>query len=117
MPTQQVTLGRSGAPLDGSTSAINGSLFLNEPAPMTQVVMATGTAGASGGTGSYTYLWSVTSGGATINGSATNPGVNVQQTCTKNMPPNTGVVQCQISDGVGTISRNHPYSLGYTTDI
>lgn len=103
-------------PLDGDRSPIGGDVFIPEPAPVQTSVSATGAAGATGGTGSYTYVWTILSGGAAISGSNTNASVLINATVPKNGTV-SGTIRCQISDGVTSINIDRAYALSYTTDL
>lgn len=102
-------------PLDGNRSPIGGDVFMPEPAPVQTDVSATGSAGATGGTGSYTYVWTILSGPAAISGSNTNASVLINATVLKNGTV-SGTIRCQISDGVTSITIDRAYALSYTTD-
>lgn len=103
-------------PLDGDRSTISGNVFMPEPAPVQTSVSATGSAGATGGTGSYTYVWTIISGPAAIIGSNTNASVSITATVSKNNIV-SGTIRCQISDGVSSINIDRGYSLSYFTDL
>ena len=80
---------------------------------MSYQVTGSGTVNVTGGTGNYTYQWSIVSGGASITGSTTGFGVNVTA-LVPNHSAVSGVVRCVVSDGVTSVTINGNYTLSYT---
>lgn len=87
-----------------------------EPAPGFISVTATGVAGATGGTGNYTYQWTILSGNASISGSSTGPNITISAVVSKNISV-SGTIRCRISDGVTSVNIDRMYSLDYYTNI
>ena len=85
----------------------------NPRPPASFQVTGSGRVNVSGGTGNYTYKWSIVSGGGSIDGSTTGYGVNVTA-----FVPNhgfvSGVVRCVVNDGVSSVTINGNYTLSYT---
>jgi len=110
--------GGGGPALVASNSGATGSRFINEPAPATTSVTASGTVFASGGSGSYTCTWAHLSGDASI----PTPGSNVfspsfTATVSKNTDK-TAVKRCTVSDGVNTpVTTDMTVTLGYYTNL
>lgn len=102
-------------PLDGNRSPITGTQNLTTPPfPPSVTVTAAGTAGATGGTGSYTYAWSVRSGGANISGSSTSSTITLTALVPRDSQV-TGTIRVTISDGVSSVNIDRPYVLEYYT--
>lgn len=112
MTIQQMLLGASLPPLEGSTTHILGEIINVYPAPGTHLVTATGTSGATGGTGTYSISWSIISGGASISGPSNSDSVTVAQTLVDGQT-STGIIRCTINDGVSQISIDRNYTLRY----
>lgn len=79
---------------------------------MSALVTASASANVTGGSGSYTYKWSVTSGYAVISGSTTGRGCTISADVI-NHTSRTGNLRCVVSDGITSITLNTTYSLSY----
>lgn len=106
-------------PLSGDTSSIR--LVMSYPPNVTSFpnsvdVDAYAMSGASGGTGSYTYVWSIRSGPAVIVGSNTVDRVQFRAHLLRWTYAN-GVIRCVINDGSTSITIDRPYELGYEAGI
>lgn len=74
----------------------------------------TGTAVASGGTGSYTYAWSKVSGSGTITSGTTSASLSVQFTSVCAGTGASGVYKCIVSDGVQSVTVSAEFSVSNT---
>lgn len=100
--------------LGGSISTINveHTQGPTPPGPVRAEVYGTSTASPTGGTGSYTYSWSVISGSAQPSGSTTSQTFSIMADLLGNTEV-TGQIRCVISDGVESITRTATYRLRY----
>ena len=92
-------------------SATHRDPTLSRPPPTFQVG-GSGRVNVTGGTGNYTYRWSIVSGGASITGGTTGVGVSVTATV-PNFSTVSGTVRCVVSDGVSSVTINGTYRLTY----
>lgn len=117
MGTQQMFIGAE-VPLDFTFNQpyFDGSEFIPEPAPSATTVGAFGGVTPTGGTGSYTYAWSILTGTASISGSSTSSTCEITAAVPKNNSRN-GTIQCVVSDGVSSVTKSQVYGLQYTTDL
>lgn len=102
-------------PLAGSISSIIVESIQGPslPPPPDRVdLYGTSTATVSGGSGNYTYSWSITSGTAKVFGSSTGPTFTIYDTVVTNTY-SRGNIRCVISDGKTSITRDTTYSLYY----
>lgn len=84
----------------------------NPNPPRSRVVYGYPNISASGGTGSYTYAWSIVSGPAAISGATTGSGVTIYATV-NNWDVVSGTIQCVVSDGVTSKTFSGTYTLRY----
>lgn len=110
--------GGGGMPLAASNTGAAGDQYRNEPAPATLTVVGSGSVFASGGSGSYTCVWTHISGDSGI----PTPAANVfTPSFSASVPKNTArtaVKRCTVSDGVNTpVSTDMSVRLEYTTNI
>lgn len=115
MTIQQMMLGAS-IEFSASITAINVESTQgpsSPPPPTTMEIHGTSTATAIGGSGSYTYSWSITSGTARLSGSTTGPTFSINDVVQANST-SSGGIRCVISDGSQTITLNDTYNLRYT---
>ena len=115
MGTQQMFIG-AGAALDFTFNQpyFDGSEFLPEPAPGSTAVGASGGVTPTGGTGSYTYAWSILTGLASISGSSTSSTCVITAVVPKS-GIREGTIQCVVSDGVSSVTKSQVYGLQYYT--
>ncbi|MFL9582358.1 hypothetical protein [Stenotrophomonas sp. AB1(2024)] len=110
--------GAGGGGLAASNSGATGTVTQNEPAPASQVVSASGSVFASGGSGSYTCTWSHLSGSTAI----PTPGANVfSPSFTATVSKNDfliAVKRCTVADGVNTpVVTDMSVALNYRTNL
>lgn len=118
MASVQMMLRSKSPPLSVSAANATNTVFLPEPAPITQSLNAGTVAVPVGGTGSYTYSWAFVSGSAAINvsGSTTNANCSWTGTVQKNTAL-TAVWRCTVNDGVNSATTNVTVRLEYTTNL
>lgn len=83
--------------------------------PPTRSMQAGASAVASGGTGSYTYTWSIISSSGVMSSSlSTTSGNNTQITALAQLNiRGTVTVKCVVSDGVSTVENSSTSSFNY----
>lgn len=103
-------------PLSGSLSQLSGEYidpFMPFPVPGSMTIIANPRANPTGGSGSYTYAWAITSGLATITS-----GASSRQCQISALVPNhsfrTGGIRCIVSSGGSSITLTGSYSLYYS---
>lgn len=103
-------------PLSGSLSQLSGEFVdpsMPWPVPGSMTITANPRANPTGGSGSYTYSWSITSGLAVINS-----GANTNQCSISALVPNhnmrTGGIRCIVNDGSSSVTLTGTYSLYYS---
>lgn len=101
-------------PLSGFMSTITGLIANpNDPQPPSSMtVSAGGSVTVTGGSGNYTYNWSILSGRASISGSATGRNVTISA-LVRNWITDFGEIRCVVSDGTSSITIDGSYTLRY----
>lgn len=103
-------------PLSGNLSQLHGE-YVNPtmplPIPAFRTVTANPRANPTGGSGSYSYSWNITSGLASITS-----GASSQQCTISASVPNhsqlTGGIRCIVNDGSTSVTLTGTYSLYYS---
>lgn len=102
-------------PLAGTLAGLLGSFtdpLLIRP-PNQRFINAYPTANPTGGSGTYTYSWSITSGAASITAGATSRACTIGANVT-NHSSVSGNIRCVISDGSSSVTVNGGYTLMYS---
>lgn len=83
--------------------------------PTTRLLSAGASAVASGGTGSYTYTWSIVNSSSTVSNSlSTTSGNNTTINATVQINvPGTVTVKCVVSDGMSTAEQTRTSTFNY----
>lgn len=103
-------------PITVGITQTGGYVFQAEPAPTQRNVSGSLGAGASGGTGSYTYSWAPVSIPAGITWSASGSVATASGNVGKNSVVNV-VLQLTVSDGTTSNVSNRTLRLEYETDF
>ena len=103
-------------PISGSLSQLSGEYrdpSAQPPIPGSRVIITNPRANPSGGSGSYTYSWAITSGIATITSGASSQQCQISASV-PNHSTMTGGIRCIVSDGTSSLTLTGTYRLLYS---
>lgn len=102
-------------PLEASFQSIYRMMTSYEPPFMPAYMTGSTSANVSGGSGSYTYQWSVRSGAASISGSSTSSSVVIVDHGVFPNSSSQGALRLVVSDGSSSVTVDGTYQLDHLT--